>query len=360
MIILAMGLSYFCTSPFSLKFGLAQELLEWLNLSPVSHKDNIMHRLENHIESSYIRAIISYPDGQCGTVGPRFVIQDKNWNHKELPVAQLADFLNDATGINGGKQLIDKNVENELVSHFSNVISFTNGQYVYNGPECNGPSGFFSANYQESKVGFEKEISLIALANSANSRRLSKGNFSSTEGYAVLQHEIGITNNTSLKPILGSYGAGPCVIIAIWNATTKTALLAHVDKFTSLTSVESLFKRISSDDNDILEVHLHGGDWSSKKQAAQIIELVENHKNAKILSADVCNDGHSKSLAIDGRTGEVFNDLSPAQLEHGRNSEDQLKKIAFRLIESPLELCFDGRQREHQIEHQVDSRCTSI
>ncbi|WP_392538620.1 hypothetical protein [Legionella sp. 227] len=319
-----------------------------------------MHRLENHIESSYIRAIISYPVGQCGTVGPRFVIQDTNWNHKELPVAQLAEFLNDATGINGGKQLIDKHVENELVSHFSNVISFKNGQYVYSGPEYDRPSGFFSANYQESKLEFEKEIRLLALVNSANSKRPTRGNFSSTEGYAVLQHEIGITNNTSLKPILGSYGAGPCFIIAIWNATTKTALLAHVDALTSLSSVESLFKRISSDDNDILEVHLHGGDSSSKKQAAQIIELVENHENAKILSADVCHDGHSKSLAIDSRNGEVFNELSPTQLEHGRNSEDQLKIVAFRLIESPLELSFDGRQRKHQTEHQVDSRCIII
>ncbi|MCW8408863.1 hypothetical protein OQJ13_07745 [Legionella sp. PATHC035] len=288
------------------------------------------------------------------------MIQDKNCNYKELPVAQLADFLNDATGINGGKPLIDKQVENELVSHFSNVISFKNGQYVYNGPEYDRPSGFFSANYQESKLEFEKEIRLLALVNSANSKRPTRGNFSSTEGYAVLQHEVGITDNTSLKPILGSYGAGPCFIIAIWNATTKTALLAHVDAITTLSSVESLFNRISSNDNDLLEVHLHSGDSSSKKQATQIIELVEKHKNAKILSADVCHDGYSKSLAIDSRNGEVFNDLSPTQLEHGRNSEDKLKMIAFRVIESPLELSFDGRQREHQAEHQVDRRCTII
>jgi hypothetical protein len=301
------------------------------------------------MKDSYIRAIITYTGDKCGTLGPRFTIQDKDWNDKDLSREQLADFLNDATGLEGGPRLIDENVERGLLSDFSDDISFKDGRYVYNGPQYSGPSNHFSTNYKEAKIEAEKEVSLLSFANSKVSKGVV-GHFASAESYAVLQHEVGITNSFSIKPILGSHSAGPCIIIAIWNSNTKEAVLAHVDALTTFSSVESLFRRVSSNESDNLEVHLHGGDSSTKKQAMEIVELVKSQKNAELVSANLCTGHASKSLAIDSRTGSTFTVFSAKKLEHSSDCEDsRLKTLELQFTETPLSLCLDGRKMIQQV-----------
>lgn len=316
-----------------------------------------MRRLANNIKNSNIRAVFSLTGDNCGTLGPRFMIQDQDWNHKDLPLEQLADFLNDASGIDSGQRIIDENVEKGLFSDFSDVLSVENGRYIYTGPMYAGPSGFFSASYNESREEVEKETALLNFANSKTSRE-AVGDFATSESYAVLQHEVGITNGTSAKPIIGSYGAGPCIIMAIWNSNTKEAALAHIDALTSLSSVRSLFARIANDDNDSLEVHLHGGDSSSKKQAMEIVELVKSQNNAEIISANLCSlFGGSKSLALDSRTGKTFTIFSAKRLEHSSDFMIKLQMIELQFEQSPLKLSFDGRNLTPKV-HEVSTAPT--
>src|SRR3990167_7283067 len=156
-----------------------------------------MQRLENHIQNSYIKAIITYTGDKCCTIGPRFSIQNQNWYLKALPREQLADFLNDATGIDGGQRLIDEDVEQRLFNEFADVISLKNGRYVYNGPKFVGPSGYFPASYKEYKSESGKEADLLNFVKSKPSKESTKkvGPFLSAETYTILQHEVGVTSN---------------------------------------------------------------------------------------------------------------------------------------------------------------------
>jgi hypothetical protein len=302
-----------------------------------------MRRLENQVKDSYIRDILTCNSDKCGTIGPRFTIQDRGWNLKEMPREQLPDFLNDASGIDSGRRLIDESVEKGLFSDFSDVLSFEDGRYVYKGARYIEPSELFSASYKEA----ESELALLDFANSKGSEG-TLGCFLSTESYAVLPHEAGITSGFSTKPIIGSYGAGHGIIIAIWNVSTKEAVLAHVYALTTFSSVESLFRRISSDESDKLEVHLHGGDSMTRKQAKEMVALVKGQKNSELVSANLCNGYDSKSFAIDSRTGKTSTTFSAKQLEHSSDFEERLKIAALKLSKSSLKLVFDGRRMLQQ------------
>jgi len=43
-----------------------------------------MHRLQNQVKDSHIRAILTLTGDRCGILGPRFIIQDRDWNQKEM------------------------------------------------------------------------------------------------------------------------------------------------------------------------------------------------------------------------------------------------------------------------------------
>lgn len=299
-------------------------------------------RLENHLEVSPIKAILSFTGDKCGTIGPHFIIQYKDWNQKQMARDQLADFLNDASGIDSGLRLIDESVEKGLFSDFSDVLSFESGRYVYKGPSFSGPSGFFSSSYKKAMEEVNNENELLNFANSKADAG-TYGRFLSAESYALVQGEFGITSIFSTKPIIGSCGAGPCIIIAIWNASTKEAILAHVDECTTFSSIELLFKIISSCESDRLEVHMHGGNSTTKTQAAQIVGLVKSKKNSELVSANLCKGYDRKSLAIDSRTGKTLTAFSVSGLQYNDDFDVRIKTAGLRTTESPLNLVFDGR-----------------
>lgn len=58
--------------------------------------------------------------------------------------------------------------------------------------------------------------------------------FSRTNARCLLQAEAGITSAESQWPILGSFGANPCVIVAMHAADTRVVGMAHVDAITDI------------------------------------------------------------------------------------------------------------------------------
>lgn len=302
------------------------------------------NRHENSTPSSLIRAVITYFGDDCGLIGPRFALQGQNYEMHEMPEDQLADFLNDATGRNGSEKTISDSVEAAIVKDFSNVLRLTGdgSKYEYIGPRCTNAYEYFSgSSYNASCRQYSEQEDLLQSAN-RNEQAHQVGSFSKNEAQAVLQHEVAITNSNSTKPILGTYGAGPCVIVALYNPQTKVAALAHVDSLTNINSLAHHVDQISS--VGAVEVHLSGGDSSSKKMVTEIIKLINSRQGAKIISANVCNGYESKSLALDSRTGAVFTSFDPKQLQHADDWELRLQLVGMQFSSSAITKSFDGRE----------------
>jgi len=263
----------------------------------------------------------------CAVPGDHILQYNIAMSMHEMPRTALAKFLNDATGIDGGDRIISEEVESGIRHDFSDVLAFDEGRYTYTGPKVFDKAGFFAGgSYDEGKKLHLKQERLIREANSRE-QAAREGAFTTEESFSVLQHEITITDGGNPKPILGSFGAGPCVIIAAYNPVTNQAMLTHVDALTSLSSLDAYFDRLSPSPRAKLQVHLAGGDDSSKEQVTIILEKIYSLRDAEILSANLCCGHESKSLAIDSRTGEVFTVFHPKQLGKTEDHEFRMARV---------------------------------
>lgn len=115
--------------------------------------------------------------------------------------------------------------------------------------------------------------------------------------------------------------------MAVWNPQNQTAALCHIDEKTDLSSVQLIFDNLRNKDDICLDVHLLGGNKKiySKSMIYKVITLIENSKNVTIKSANVTtcdqwtfeyhwivnneatNWAETGRLAIDSRSGEIFN-----------------------------------------------------
>ena len=285
---------------------------------------------------SKIIAIITYIGNDVGLLGPRFGIQAPDFSERLMKLDQLADFLNDTTGKNALPRTISKEVEEKILKDFSEILIIRDGKYAYTGPHIiDKHDAYETASYSQ----YCKGENLLLKANSKK-QSINAGTFTKKEALAVGQHEIAITNAASIKPILGSYGAGPCIIIAAFNPSTKQALLAHVDAVTVLSSLTAHLSKIS-ESGTILQVHLAGGDHSTKTQAAELITLIAKLGSMEIVSADIGNGMASKSLAIDSHTGEIFTSFTPEQLEADKDSVLRMQIVQTQTHKSPIGLIFE-------------------
>jgi hypothetical protein len=90
------------------------------------------------------------------------------------------------------------------------------------------------------------------------------------------------------------------------------------------------------DDKQRLEIHLAGGDNSSREQVSRLIDIIEQTPNAKIKTADLLYTGNSKKLAIDSRTGEASTSFSYTQLEEGKDFDMKVRMIVLQTQPYPL------------------------
>ena len=138
-------------------------------------------------------------------------------------------------------------------------------------------------------------------------------NFQPEQTTAVIQHEYAVSYANSRKPILGSYGAGSCVILALYESKLKKALLAHIDVVTDLKCLDNILSGFSS---ETTVAHLIGGNTESlcPDFCLDIVEILEQHK-IKIVNCDIVrNDYDPGSLAIDARNGNIYSPVDPYQL----------------------------------------------
>lgn len=162
--------------------------------------------------------------------------------------------------------------------------------------------------------------------------------FEKKDSFVVLQHEYAIAKETSIKPVLASFGAGPCLIVALYDTKNKVAVLSHVDSCTDLTSLpKNLFSEISIEST---VAHLFGGQESSKEMCLQILDLIER-RGIKIENLDIVRGfgEDAASLAIDVRTGRVYTPVPYVCLDEDKSIECRLKVLELQMLmwnRSPL------------------------
>lgn len=176
-------------------------------------------------------------------------------------------------------------------------------------------------------------------------------NFKAEEGEGILQHCFGYTDAKNDKPVLWTVGVGPCVALAIYNNKTKTAALAHIDDLTTLDSIDKIFDELSKNNDAILEVHIASRDISSGLIIHDLLKLIENKKNIRIVSTDLMEDGDAKSLVIDARTGEVHNNVHDYQINFNKDNHEE--ELLINYISSPLKKSYDGRTKMHEFKKSI-------
>ena len=148
----------------------------------------------------------------------------------------------------------------------------------------------------------------------------------------IIQREYGIINNNTSKKIIGTYGAGSCVILSMRNRNTNNTILAHIDANT-----DNPLQPFLQFPNDNCDVYIIGGDSTSKALLNNILKILKKNK-FEITFAHIIDD-NSNSFAINCITGATYlnnelkiNDFPPAD-ERLRNFEmfAQLKQSLSKL-----------------------------
>ncbi|MBV53236.1 MAG: hypothetical protein CL816_04115 [Coxiellaceae bacterium] len=130
----------------------------------------------------------------------------------------------------------------------------------------------------------------------------------------VLQGEFGVTDGNDAIPILGTFGAGPCLIVAIYESEKKSAFLTHIDASTCLDSFNRELSRLNYNPRTS-QVHLYGGDSSSHDMCMDVYEIMEN-KGFVIVNSDIVREEtDSASFAIDARNGNVYSNVNSNDLD---------------------------------------------
>lgn len=239
----------------------------------------------------------------------------------------------------GSRPIIPKEVEDKIIKDLPNHLREIDGKYVYIGPiNPNWKNYFGSSSYRESIQIYNEQDNLI---NSANSHLQTQnpGFFTSNEARGVAQKELVIANADSQKPILGTFGAGPCVAIAVYNPTTHSAMLAHIDGLTNISSLNKYLDIVAKDSPQPLQVHLAGGKKESKKICAEIISMLNKSGDNIIKSSKLIPLGGSgESLAIDARNREIFTSFNPDQLDLGKDFDLKNELLGFQTSYRPIKL----------------------
>jgi hypothetical protein len=130
----------------------------------------------------------------------------------------------------------------------------------------------------------------------------SKIKINPSDSVCILQREYGIVNENSEKTIIGTYGAGPCVILCMREKNTPyKTMLAHIDSLTE-TPLEIFFQNFKPTET---EIYIIGGDNSSKNSINKMLRQLKTKNFTNIMYAHLIDDS-SNSFAIDCKAGNFW------------------------------------------------------
>jgi hypothetical protein len=127
----------------------------------------------------------------------------------------------------------------------------------------------------------------------------------------VSQKIYAITSAAAAKPILQTWGSGPCVVVIIYDPSSKIGMLAHIDALTevedSFETIIQTFRELTEQENIVLEaIIVQGMHHEDMKTYSEIIDALER-LNVTIVYEHLLNLplGLSASAQFDTRTGIV-------------------------------------------------------
>ena len=128
--------------------------------------------------------------------------------------------------------------------------------------------------------------------------------------YGIVQGEIGVTDAKSAHPALGTFGAGPCVIVALYNPKTTKTALSHIDAFSDLQQyIDLMLHQIQDEEGSHLQVHMATSFTEDNDTLDALKSIIK--KNQKLSLEEIIT---ASSLAIDARKGEIIKDVSHLKL----------------------------------------------
>lgn len=166
---------------------------------------------------------------------------------------------------------------------------------------------------------------------------------SSPEVIYVPQRYLKDTHSTSPNPVIGTYGAWPCFIIAAYNRSTLKAAVCHMD-ILYLEAVRYMLLSMQEVKDSQIEIHLAGGDGACLErleETKQLIDFIKKFDNVKIKSSSISDPDaqelsprkRAASLAIGSRNGEVYKEVDVDDFIELDNSgislESDFSKLLF-------------------------------
>ncbi len=175
------------------------------------------------------------------------------------------------------------------------------------------------------RLSHEERIQkIIEIKKPLNKQEVSPINFSSTQAICVNPNCWAITTPDSATPIIGSYGAGPCLIVVLHDPTTFTV----VTHMFAATNPNFLGQFLDYMNPETTIAHLMGGGLMGeigaffKKDAPPLSTNLETFqlltsRNIKIKTIDIGRGDSfgfkvedATSIAIHARTGEIYAPVS--------------------------------------------------
>ncbi|MDP8253584.1 MAG: hypothetical protein P9X27_04195 [Candidatus Kaelpia aquatica] len=151
---------------------------------------------------------------------------------------------------------------------------------------------------------------------------------------SVLQGSAGVTSPDTEQPYLLTFGAGPCVIITLYDPTTGIGALAHLDAVTDVRGgINSMKYHMVNNgaDGESIESRLVGGNRGSEELILDIYTALEMHE-IEIVERDILGYG-SRAIVLDTSTGEIYDLIGTPPVDDVR-----LMFIGMRMPGSPLTL----------------------
>lgn len=161
----------------------------------------------------------------------------------------------------------------------------------------------------------------------------------------ALQSELAITTADDARPIVATYGCGPCVAVGGYDPTNKIAFGVHFSDAGEVRNSGGLIfynisKLVKTPISSPIQLHLRGGHEGQSEATVEAIKLWMRQRREdlpmEIASEDILTSGMEmggKSLSIDSRSGEV-SEYSPMSNAKRR---DFSELDAMRAMMSPFE-----------------------
>jgi hypothetical protein len=172
----------------------------------------------------------------------------------------------------------------------------------------------------------------------------------------ALQSEAVFTISTDKKPIVATYGCGPCVALGGYDATNKMAFVVHFASEREVMQAEgALFHNISKLAKERItrpiQIHLRGGIRGQSESTIAAIRVWMRQRSdlpMEIASQDILSSGtgsNGKSILIDSRNGKVT-DYSPlSNPKHRSISPQDEKAIIMSAYEPKIRFTYIPEQR---------------